>query len=680
MTQLCIDFSPNYVTIEQLNRSYDQYVHMRVSVLDEIASQSLDDFKSVTYDNTFKALINLGNEVQKIIPILKLDTLYVSDNIRKKCTELNMRRNEFDINQVMRKDVYQVLHFYEVNVFPTDVKNNLLTSEEIRYVENNMRDLRVIGLQLPDDQFNRIKEIKTQLAQNSSDYNRNLAEFSYSECLTGDDLIGMPESWLNDRLIKNENENENENEKLYKVTLAYPDYIPLIKSCSNKRTRQHFYDKFYSKCADSNPQLLESTLSLRQEMAQILSYPSFADLQLLPRMAKTPDIVLSFLNKLIDQMSKIVRSEINTLSENVDETISVSDINYYSQLYIENKLKYSEQQLNDFFNVEVVTAGILRIYQQLFGYTFVDVTEENKNTLWHESVRMYQCYFYSKNNENVNKNENKNENENLTLKGTFYLDLFPRKGKFGHACMKEIIGKSATSLPVIFLITNFSSKGGMTHDDVKTMFHEFGHVIHAMSSTTMISDFTGTSCETDFLECPSQLFEEWCYVPETLRIMSPDITDEAIEYVQCKRKLLQGLQVTKQLSFALYDMNIHLNCSNNTDENEQMGVSCKDIYNSIHEQLFGLKVTAELDMSAVFGHIMSGYEVGYYSYLWSQAFAMDIYQSKFKGHELDQSVGVKFRDQVLSVGGQRNSLDMLTEYLGRAPDSTAFINYLGNNY
>jgi len=249
--------------------------------------------------------------------------------------------------------------------------------------------------------------------------------------------------------------------------------------------------------------------------------------------------------------------------------------------------------------------------------------------------------------------------------GYFYLDLYPREGKYGHAACFPFITKSNVSKPVATMACNFG-KGELTFEEVETFFHEFGHVMHHLSSKSKIKSTASFSCERDFVETPSQMFEEWCYCEEPLKMMSVGLPIEMIDKLNLSRKLLQGYHYARQLMFGIFDMTVHskeyLNYLNPTQ-----------LFAKIQKSVLEMDHIDGTSEPASFGHLMGGYDAGYYGYAWSLVYAKDLF-GKFKTFGLlNPELGIKLRDQVLAQGSIRKSMDSIREFLDREPSDEEFI-------
>ena len=279
-------------------------------------------------------------------------------------------------------------------------------------------------------------------------------------------------------------------------------------------------------------------------------------------------------------------------------------------------------------------------------YTFIDITLEYKNTLWNDEVKLFQV----------------NQTNDNQIVGYFYLDLYPRNGKYGHAAVFPCINKSDNTYPVAAMACNFA-KDYLSFNELETFFHEFGHVMHHMSSISKISGTASFTCEQDFVETPSQMFEEWCYNNKTLKIISPSITDDIIDKIKKQRNILQGYYYARQLTFCYLDMNIH---------SKKYNHNSFETNKRITKEILGLDIQQNTNSLASFGHLMNGYDAGYYGYLWSLVYAKDLF-TRFIGNELDSNTGIEFRNQVLCQGSIRSSMESIKIFLQREPNEDAFI-------
>ena len=634
-----IDFSD--VSAQKVDELYDEYTFFIKNSNDRISQL---DVNGLNWDNLMKEQIDYENQMELRRAILNLANLHPLKEIRDKLSDTSVKLRQFSFEQCMRKDVFMIYDHYHQNQFVCED----LTNDQRRHFDKLMKEFKALGLHLRDEKYDRFKNLNTELIRAQEEFNKNCSEHKGEQFFTLEQLNGIDEKWLESRKIGD----------MYKITSYYSNYIHLMQFCRNRETRKTMCYALMTKCSGSNTKLLTEALTTRKEIASLLDFETYCDYTLHSKMARNKETVMNFLNELNVTLTPAFEKDMNTLSEfarkNVDELdrvdrLDVYDINYYTRLYTEKTLNFSKQELKQYFNLNNVTDGILKIYQRFLGLRFSECTETYKNTFWHEEVRMFEVY----------------DNKSDEFMGTFYMDLHPREGKYGHACMMDVVTKSSANTPVVFMICNFPKDECLDFTCVTTFFHEFGHVMHGICSESTLSSIGGTSCERDFVEAPSQLFEEWCFSKEPLRIMAPNITDEYIEIINKERKIMQSLFYKRQLVFGLYDMNLHM--MNNVSEDE-----VRSIFNDLYKKIFGIELPNYIDMGSSFGHIMGGYACGYYGYLWSLVYAKDMYSSVIESNELNEDIGRRFRKIILSRGGRVDSLDSVREFLGREPNSSAF--------
>lgn len=632
------DFSN--ITISQLDDLSNKYMKMLLELNDKLATLPSDQLRWNTF---IQPQLDFYDDNAVKMAIFDMSAFHTSAEIREKCNECETKLTQFYTEQGMRKDVFEKFNEYYHGFYQTE--KNDLTAEQNRYVEKELLAYKMLGLDLPNEKYEKVKEIKKELVKLANDFSLNINNYNKTFELKPEQLVGMPEKWLGDR--KNENGN-------YNVTLKYPDYIPLMEYCKNRETREMIFKAFNNRAKDSNLPIVNKLFLLKQEMAKLFGFDKYSDYKLQDRMAKSTSNVVDFLASLSKKTDEVYNNDIKVLTEmaSVDGITDVQtyDIPYYSRIHTEKESELNKEELKKYFPLDKVTAGMFEIYQNLLGFVFTDVSNDHKHTFWHDDVRLYRVN---------NKEDNK-------LMGYFYLDLFPREGKYGHAAVFTFVRKSAKNVAIVAMACNFPKTDNLSHDFVTTYFHEFGHVMHSMASEATISTLSGTSCERDFVETPSQQLEEWCVSYEPLKLMSDGITLDVVNKLKKQEKLLQGIFIKRQLSFGIFDMLMH-------------SADVKDpvlTYSEVYNELTGMKFPDDTCFPATFGHIISGYEAGYYGYLWSKVYAVDMFESMFKGHELDPVVGMSFRKSILAHGGMRDSLISVSEFLGRQPSDEAFIKRL----
>ncbi len=641
-----IDWSK--ITLESLETLYNEYIEYTLESTSDFC-KLIEDETKLNWFEMFEKNEEKDTEYSKKMVLLDMDQLHPNKDIRDKCVELGKKLSTFSIEQGMRKDVFEVYKkYYESNYLK---EKDRLTQEQNKLMEKIMIGFRMKGLYLDEESSEKVKEISKKMSILATDYQQNLSNFNKQITLDQNELLGLDAEWLINRLDKESGR--------YVIKAQYPDYVPIMEYCQDRETRRKMYIFMNSRCVDINVPICMEILGMRKEKCGLFKFDSHANFKLQNQMAKNFDNVMDFLNNLKNQIIPIAQSDVLKLLElaKIDgiKKLEVWDISYYSRLYTEQVSKLDMKSLQKLFSIESVTSGILEIYSHLLGLIFTDVTTTYSYTLYNPDIKMYMV---------------SDKSTNKTM-GYFYLDLYPREGKYSHAAVFPLIRKSQYSLPVAAIVCNFDPKLDVEYDNVVTYFHEFGHLMHNMCSTNTIGSLAGTQVERDFVETPSQMFEEWVCCLEPLRMlvkkeMINEINEELISKVSVQGKTLQGIFYARQLSFGLLDMELH--SANIVSEP-------KEYYASLYKELTGLDLPTETNILGSFGHIIGGYDSGYYGYLWSKVFAIDLF-SFFKGNELNQDLGLKLREKILSVGGTKTGYEMLEDFMGRKPDSNAFIQWI----
>lgn len=567
--------------------------------------------------------------------------------LRDASTEAEKLMDDFSIEASMREDVFQL-------VDAALKKGDKLDPESQRLLEKEHKSYIRNGLNIPaGPKRDRFKEIKKRLSQLSIIFQKNLNEEQGGLWFTPEELDGIPEDVLSG--LKKE-----DGKRL--LTFKYPDLFPTLKYGKNSATRQKVFIANENKCNQNVPLFREAIL-LRDEAARLLGYPNHAAFRIEDKMAKTPKIVDDFLADLRARLSDGGVSEISTLKElkekdlesrgeKYDDRYYLWDHRFYDRMMEETDYSLDQQLVSEYFPLHTTIEGMLKIFEELFGLVFVEVTGSDRDNIspsgkgsdivWHDEVQVFSVWD--------------DEGEGSGFVGYLYLDLFPRQGKYGHAANFNLqpgfLSENGTRhYPATALVCNFSKPTPkkpslLKHDEVTTLFHELGHGIHDLVSRTTYSRFHGTSTVRDFVEAPSQMLENWCWTPSQLKSLSHHYSTLSPDYLEAwkeqagptkgsetpeekipdslianliKTKNLNGaLFNLRQLHFGLFDMFIHEPESH--DALEKVKISEK--YNGLRKEichLDGPEVLGQGDSwgngQATFGHLMGGYDAGYYGYL-----------------------------------------------------------------
>lgn len=636
------NLTPEYVNnfVQELKSAYTNLVNSILQL----------DPSEYSWSTLCEPFLVLDDNFASSTSIVEMSSFHINPEVRQACSDAETEISKFFVELSMKKDLYKVYSEYYQGVFMLEHHEE----ETKKYMDDKMTDYKLNGMNLEDTEYSRVKEIKMSLTELCNKVNLNINNENTFFSFSSSELDGMQEEYLTARI---------QNDGSYKITLKYPDFIGIMEYCKVKETRKIISTAFGNRCANENMPLVLEIFKLRKEMANLLGYAQYSDMTLVKKMASNTETVMTFLNSLKEKSMEACTNDLqklfqlaNSMDDTVDK-IELWDVPYYSRIYKDLYTNLADEELKKYFPLNTVTNGMFQIYQTLLGLQFNDVTLQHEEKLWHDEVKLFEVV----------------DSSSSQLVGHFFLDLFPRDGKYGHAAVFPFVTKSSKNLPVCAMACNFNREGYLKFNEVETYFHEFGHVMHTMCSDTRISQFGGTNCEWDFVEAPSQMLEEWCYRPVSLKMMADGITDDVIEKINLKRNMLQGYFNARQLCLGLYDMILHSTYFDTIENSSDPILSFSTLYANIVKESTGLEPIPNTNMIASFGHLFGGYSAGYYGYMWSKVYAKDMFVTKFLGHELDPIVGAEYRKEILSYGGSRPSIESLRIFLGRYPSDEAFI-------
>ncbi len=551
-----------------------------------------------------------------------------------------------------------------------------------RIVENEIRDFRLSGAELPEDDKPRFQAIMEELAALAAKFQENLldATNAFSETVSDSALLaGIPE----DAVAAARAAAEKAGDAGWRFSLHAPSYGPVMQYADDRALRARLYRAYATRAAEfhdghskaewDNTPVMRRMLELRREDAVLLGYANFAEVSLVPKMADSPAQVLGFLRELAAKARPFAERDFAELRDFARERLGLAslepwDVAYVSEKLLQERYAFSEQEVKQYFSEPAVLAGLFRVIENLFGVR----VREDRAPVWHEDVRFFRL-----------------ETPAGALVGQFYLDLYARETKRGGAWMDEAQGRrrfaAGVQTPIAYLNCNFSSPLGgkpatFTHDEVITLFHETGHGLHHLLTRVDELGVSGIhGVEWDAVELPSQFMENYCWEWDVVRGMTAHVDSgaslppELFEKMLAAKNFQSGLQTMRQLEFALFDMRLH------SDFDIGAGQSVMDLLDEVRREVAVIVPPAWQRFPNSFSHIFGGgYAAGYFSYKWAEVLSADAYAAfEEAGDPFDAATGRRFLEEILSVGGSRPALESFTAFRGREPRVDALLRHSG---
>ncbi|ELA7191057.1 oligopeptidase A [Vibrio alginolyticus] len=556
-----------------------------------------------------------------------------------------------------------------------------LTRAQQKTITDALRDFELSGIGLPSDEQLRYGEISKRMSELSSKFSNNVldATMGWTKHITDEkDLAGMPESALAAAKAAAEAKELDG----YLITLDIPSYLPVMTYCDNQELRKEVYEAYVTRASDRGPnagkwdnsEIITEQLKLRHEISRMLGFNTYSEKSLATKMAETPDQVLGFLNDLATRAKPQGEREVEELrqfakSEFGVEELNVWDIAYYSEKQKQHLFQISDEELRPYFPESKVVSGLFEVLNRVFGMT---VTEREGVDTWHESVRFFDIF-----------------DAEGTLRGSFYLDLYAREHKRGGAWMDDCRGRRVTlsgelQTPVAYLTCNFNRPVGdkpalFTHDEVVTLFHEFGHGIHHMLTqvdTGAVSGINGVPW--DAVELPSQFLENWCWEEDALAFISghyetgEPLPKAMLDKMLAAKNFQSAMGILRQLEFGLFDFTLH------TEYDPEVGARVLETLAKVKEKVAVVPAVEWARFSHSFGHIFAGgYSAGYYSYLWAEVLSSDAY-SRFEEEGIfNKETGLSFLNNILEMGGSEEPMELFKRFRGREPQIDALLRHSG---
>ncbi|WP_017444527.1 oligopeptidase A [Gayadomonas joobiniege] len=638
--------------------------------IDKVVAQ-----EEYTWQNFVQPLDEADDRLNRIwSPVSHLHSVADSEGLRQAYEACLPLLSEYSTYVGQHQGLYQAYQ----KIRESDSFNDLSEAQQ-KAINNSLRDFKLSGVSLPEQDKKRYGEIAQQLSELTTKFANNVLDATqgWHKLVTDKkQLSGLPQSAIDAAKATA----ESKNKEGWLFTLEFPSYLPVITYADDRQLREEIYTAFATRASDQGPnankwdnsQIMQDILKLRYELAKLLGFDNYAEKSLATKMAESPQRVLDFLYDLSAKSKSQAQAELDEIrayakSQGVD-SLEAWDMTYYAEKLKQQKYAISDEELRPYFPEDKVIQGLFKTVGKLFNIT-IKVRENVQ--VWHDSVRFYDIF-----------------SADGRLKGSFYLDLYAREGKRGGAWMDVCIGQRENSqgeiqLPVAYLTCNFNKPVGdkpalFTHDEVQTLFHEFGHGLHHMLTKVTVSDVAGINgVAWDAVELPSQFLENWCWQSEALAFISGHyetgeaLPSDLLEKMLAAKNYQSAMMMARQLEFSLFDFEMHAEAGS-----QDYDIQTK--LDQVRDKVAVNKPPAFNRFQHGFSHIFAGgYAAGYYSYKWAEVLSADAF-SRFEEEGIfNQKTGQDFLQNILQMGGSREPMDLFKAFRGRAPEVDALLRHSG---
>lgn len=644
---MSFQYKLNSITPSYLEEVYNKWT----TRVDDLIKSIADNGRTVTMENTIKPLYLTEFDYPGAYLNL-IEKVHPDKVLRDVAQKLHIQLQKFTIDLSFNFSVFQAYKKF------IDNKSETYHPEIEKVLKDTMRDYKRKGFYLEKDKRDRVKDIQKELTELESDFSKRVDETTEYLVFTKEELEGIPETWFVGKEMVTE-----EGKTGYKVTTKYPDYVPFVENVVNSEFRRAMMKLYSNRGGKENIDTLNKAVKLRTEMAELLEYETYADYATEVNMIKNGDNALAFLNEFKQKLKEPYLKELEELNTYAishpkyplkKSNLEAWDISFYKKLMKEEVNEYSEEEVKQYFPVNTVVSGTLAIYQKVLKLRF----ELENVSGWHDDLMFYKVI------DEVSGETN----------GHFFLDLHPRDGKYSHAAAfpvcfpydKSEIGETGRSETLAGMVCNFPSTEPMRMNDVETFFHEFGHVMHFVNAKPKLASHNSFGVEHDFVEFPSQMFENWVYVRSALDLLSKHVytdkplPDHLLEKVKKANRFMMGMHYTRQLVYGLFDMRLHHLTEDDVD--------ALKLFKETYMEMTLIEHPDDMLGISNFGHIMGGYQAGYYGYLYSEGMSTTAYMVRFKDKELDEMTGYEYRMKVFEKGSSVDSRELYDDFVGERED------------
>ncbi|MEP4147551.1 MAG: oligopeptidase A [Halioglobus sp.] len=663
---------PAFSTIEtgDIKPAITQLIERNKEAIDSL----LDATEHYTADNLLQPIESMDDELSRVFsPVSHLNNVCNSDSLREAYNACLPLLSEYGTWMGQHQRLFQA---YTRIAEGSEAAQ--LDPPQRKALDNALRDFRLAGVALPEQDKQRFGELKKRLSELGSKFGENVldATNAWSKLVSEEDLTGLPDT----ALASAKQAAEQAGKEGYLINLEFPSYYPVLTYCENAELRQEVYQANCTRASDQGPNagqwdnssLMAETLDLRQELASLLGFSNYTELSLATKMADTPSQVVEFLEQLAVKSREQSLEEWQALrafakDEFGAETVNAWDASFYSEKLREKRYQVSQEDIRPYLPMDRVLPGLFEVVKRLYGVTVKEVTDFDN---YHQDARLYNLLSEGK------------------VIARFYLDLYARPKKQGGAWMDDCrvrrLSDGNIQLPVAYLVCNFTPPVGdapalLTHNEMTTLFHEFGHGLHHMLTQQTVAAISGINgVAWDAVELPSQFLENWCWEPEALAFISghhetgEPLPPELLDKMLAAKNFQSAIQLSRQLELALFDFVLH---------RDWRGGNAGDIQSLLDDVRAKVGVIPAPEYNRFqhgFSHIFAGgYAAGYYSYKWAEVLSADAY-SRFEDEGIfNAETGASFQREVLAVGGSKDPMEAFVAFRGREPDIEPLLRHCG---
>ncbi len=642
----------------------------------QTVNELLENIQQATWQNLVMPMEVLDASIDQVwTPISHLNSVMNSDELRDAYNACLPKLSQFGTELGQNEDLFKAY-----KTIAEGQEYQRLDHAQKKVIDNAIRDFRLSGVELSQQDRDKFKAISKSLTELTAKFEQNLmdATHAWKKHITDKTLLaGLPES-TKDMAAQFAKRDGLEG---WLFTLDFPSYMPVMSYADNREFREEMYTAFATKASDQGPnagkwdntEVMKDILQLRHELANLLGFSNHAERSLATKMAQSPEQVLDFLNDLAIRSKSIAEKEYEELKSFAKETAGMTnleawDVTYFAEKLRQQRYAISQEELKPYFPEDKVVSGLFAVVNKLYG---LDIKERNDIDVWHKDVRFFEIV-----------------DEQGELRGQFYLDLYARNHKRGGAWMDECLVRRQTEqgieTPVAFLTCNFSEPVGdkpalFTHDEVTTLFHEFGHGLHHMLTKIPYAGVSGINgVAWDAVELPSQFMENWAWEREALNLISGhyqtgDVLPDALfDKMIAARNFQSAMTMVRQLEFSIFDFRLHLEYDPSQDN------QVEKVLAEVRDHVAVVKPPKFNRFAHSFSHIFAGgYAAGYYSYKWAEVLSADAF-SKFEEKGIfDRKTGIEFLEAILEQGGSKEPMDLFIEFRGREPEIDALLRHSG---